>query len=105
MIKINMINDKISKAILQERMDAESLKAKTDEQKKLSKERVAKIINNKNHTPNKCMDWNIHHASRNEEDYIVVSLLGYVDKTMFWPDSVQEFGHNCNVSDICVGNI
>ena len=45
MIKINMIDDKTSKIIFQERMNAESLKAKTDEQKKLSKEIMLKIIN------------------------------------------------------------
>lgn len=45
MIKNNKISDKASKAILQKRMNAESLTAKTDEQKKLSKEIMLKIIN------------------------------------------------------------
>lgn len=48
MIKSNIIDNKTSKTIFQERMNAESLKAKTDEQKRLSKERMAKIINNRN---------------------------------------------------------
>ena len=48
MIKSNIIDNKTSKTIFQERMNSESLKAKTDEQKRLSKERMAKIINNRN---------------------------------------------------------
>lgn len=48
MIKSNTIYDKTSKIFFQERMDAESLKAKTDEQKRLSEKRMAKIINNRN---------------------------------------------------------
>lgn len=64
MIKINMINDKASKAILQERMDAESLTAKTDEQKKLSKDRMAKIVSNKSRTIHKCENWNTYHVMK-----------------------------------------
>lgn len=70
MIKINMINDKASKAILQERMDSESLKSQTNEQKRLSEERMVKIINNKSHAPQKCMDWNIYHTLRNGGNHI-----------------------------------
>ena len=56
MIKSNIIDDKTSKTIFQERMNAESLTAKTDEQKRLSKERMSKIINNRSRTPRECVD-------------------------------------------------
>ena len=59
MIKSNIIDDKTSKTIFQERMNAESLTAKTDEQKRLSKERMSKIINNRRRTLRGCVDWNI----------------------------------------------
>lgn len=58
MIKSNIIDDKTSKTIFQERMNAESLTAKTDEQKRLSKERMSKIINNRSRTPRGYLDWN-----------------------------------------------
>ena len=52
MIKRPIIDDKTSKIIFQERMNAESLKAKTDGQKRLSKDRMAKIINYRNKKSN-----------------------------------------------------